>query len=219
MYRPGYTSKTTQLSLREVKGNTVVDTATLTFEPPQNIASEVTTTKQEIELKLTPQVEGSFQYTVELPVLDGELTDENNQKTFSVKVVKAKLNVFYLEGRPRWEYAFLKRTLARDPDIEATSAILLRNNARRFPPTDSLLNRLDGYYPQTTPASETTQFPQNPCRTLEIRRSDYRGLGRGTPHDSTATRNCPISLRSKGSLSSFFRLVECLQGTVSEGQH
>ena len=186
----GYTSKTTQLSLREVKGNTVVDTATLTFEPPQNIASEVTTTKQEIELKLTPQVEGSFQYTVELPVLDGELTDENNQKTFSVKVVKAKLNVFYLEGRPRWEYAFLKRTLARDPDIEATSAILLRNNARRFPPTDSLLNRLDGYYPQTTPASETTQFPKT---LAELSKYDVLIIGDlGEEHLTTAQQRAIV---------------------------
>ena len=155
----GYTDKTTQLSLREVKSNTVVDAATLTFEPPQNTPSAAPTTKRVVELKLTPQVEGSFQYTVELPALDGELTDVNNRKTFSLKVVKAKLNVFYLEGRPRWEYTFLKRVLARDPDIEATCAILLRNKSKRFPPNDSLPSRLDGYYPQTTPASETTRFP------------------------------------------------------------
>ena len=156
----GYTGKTTQLSLREVKSNSVVDAATLTFEPPLNTTSAGTTTKQEIELKLTPQVEGSFQYTAELPVLDDELTDANNQKTFSVKVVKAKLNVFYLEGRPRWEYTFLKRALARDPDVEATCALLLRDTSKRFPPTDSLLSRLDGYYPQTTPASGTARFPE-----------------------------------------------------------
>ena len=163
----GYTGKTTQVSLREVKGNTVIDTATLTFETPQNTTSAGTMTKHEVELKLTPQVEGNFQYTVELPVLDGELTEANNRKTFSVKVVKAKLNVFYLEGRPRWECTFLKRTLARDPHIEATCAILLRNKSKRLPPTDSLLNRLDGYYPQTTPASETTQFPETLAELLK----------------------------------------------------
>ncbi len=156
----GYTGKTTQLSLRDVKGNTVVDAATLTFEPLEDTTSGGTTTKQEVELKLTPQVEGSFQYTVELPVLDGELTDANNQKTFSVKVVKAKLKVFYLEGSPRWDYTFLKRALARDPNVEATCAILLRDTSKRFPPPDSRLSRLDGYYPQPTSASETPRFPE-----------------------------------------------------------
>ena len=186
----GYTGKTTQLSLREVKGNTVVDDATLTFEPPQDRTSEGTTTKQEIELKLIPQVEGNFQYTVELPVLDGELTDANNRKTFSVKVVKAKLNVFYLEGRPRWEYAFLKRTLMRDPDIEATCAILLHDKSKRFPPTDSLLSRLNGYYPQTTPASETTQFPET---FSELSEYDVLILGDlGEEHLTTAQQRAIV---------------------------
>ena len=156
----GYTGKTARLSLRETTRKTLVDTATLTFSESQDTARERTTTKQVVELKLTPQVEGNFQYTVELPVLDGELTAANNQKTFSVKVVKAKLNVFYLEGRPRWEYTYLKRALQRDPDIAATCAILLKNESKRLPPADSVLNRLDGYYPQTTPTSEVSRFPE-----------------------------------------------------------
>ena len=156
----GYAGKTTRLSLREMTRKTLVDTATLTFKQSENATLASGTTKQVVELKLTPQGEGNFQYTVELPVLDGELTDANNQKTFSVKVVKAKLNVFYLEGRPRWEYTYLKRTLQRDPDIEATCALLLKNASKRFPPADSVLSRLDGYYPQATPPSETARFPE-----------------------------------------------------------
>ncbi|MXZ01170.1 hypothetical protein F4Y93_11185 [Candidatus Poribacteria bacterium] len=186
----GYTGKTTQLSLRELNGNTVVDAATLTFEPRQSTTPANATTKQEVELKFTPQVEGSFQYTVELPVLDNELTDANNQKTFSMKVVKAKLNVFYLEGRPRWEYTFLKRTLERDPDIQATCAILLRNKSKRFPPTDSLLTRLDGYYPQTTPTSETAQFPET---LTELSKYDVLILGDlGEEHLTTAQQRAIV---------------------------
>ena len=156
----GYSGKTARLSLREVQRNTFVDAATLTFDDSQDATSASVRTKQVVELKLTPQVEGNFQYTVELPVLDSELTETNNQKTFSVKVVKAKLNVFYLEGRPRWEYTYLKRALKRDPDIEATCALLSRNTSNQFPPTGSLLTRLDGYYPQTIPISETERFPE-----------------------------------------------------------
>lgn len=155
----GYTGKTTQLSLREVESQSLVDTATLTFDSHEKGEATDTATKQVVELKVTPQSEGNFQYAVTLPTLDGELTEANNQKTFSVKVVKAKLNVFYLEGRPRWDYTFLKRALERDPDIEATCAILSGKGVKRLP-ADSLLNRLDGYYPQKTPASETPRFPE-----------------------------------------------------------
>ena len=91
-----------------------------------------------------------------------------------MKVVKAKLNVFYLEGRPRWEYTFLKRALERDPDIEATCAVLLRNRANQFPPDGTVLRRLDGYYPQTAPASETLRFPETPA---ELSKYDVLILG------------------------------------------
>ena len=163
----GYTGKTTRLSLREASGDALIDAETLTFgadsqTSPEPLTDDVrasATTKQVIELKLTPETEGNFQYTVTLPALDGELTEANNQKTFSVKVVKAKLNVFYLEGRPRWDYTFLKRVLDRDPDIEATCAMLSRGRSRQLS-TDTRLNRLDGYYPQATSASETPRFPE-----------------------------------------------------------
>ena len=124
-------------------------------------------------MKLTPQSEGNFQYTVSLPTLDGELTAANNQKTFSIKVVKAKLNVFYLEGRPRWDYTFLKRTLERDPDIDATCAILSSHRLRQQA-VGSLLNRLEGYYPQATPVSKTPQFPET---LAELSKYDVLILG------------------------------------------
>ncbi len=179
----GYTGKTTRLSLREVNENTLIDAATLTFESNTESTQANTTTKQVIELKLTPQTEGNFQYTVTLPALDGELTEANNQKTFSVKVVKAKLSVFYLEGRPRWDSTFLKRALERDPDVEATYAILSRSKSGQTP-ADTAIKRLDGYYPQTTPASETPRFPET--RT-ELAKYDVLILGDlGEAHLTTA---------------------------------
>ena len=169
----GFTGKTTQLSLRDVARNSLVDAVTLTFTPHQQGDSADTSTQQVVDLKVTPQSEGNFQYTVMLPTFDGELTEANNQKTFSIKVVKAKLNVFYLEGRPRWDYTFLKRTLERDPDIEATCAILSAHRSKQ-PPIDSALKRLNGYYPQATPISETPRFPET---LAELSKYDVLILG------------------------------------------
>ena len=169
----GYTGKTTQLSVREVESKSLIDAATLTFNPHQTVSSTNSSTKQVVELKFTPQSEGNFQYNVTLPTLDGELTAENNQKTFSVKVVKAKLNVFYLEGRPRWDYTFLKRALDRDPDIEATCAILAPKEGKHLS-VGSVLDRLDGYYPQSTPTTETPRFPET---LAELSKYDVLILG------------------------------------------
>ena len=169
----GYTGKTTRLSLRQVNESPLIDAATLTFGAETETVQTDATTKQVIELKLTPQTEGNFQYTVTLPALDGELTEANNQKTFSVKVVKAKLNVFYLEGKPRWDYTFLKRTLTRDPDIEATCAVLSRGGSKRMP-ADAAIKRLDGYYPQTAPASQTPRLPETQA---ELSKYDVLILG------------------------------------------
>ncbi len=157
----GYTNESIRLSLRDMGANRLVDAAMITFTQG-NVDDTVRmdeqhilkSTQQVVELKMTPKTEGNFQYIVKLPTLDGELTDSNNEKTFSIKVVKARLNIFYLEGRPRWEYAFLKRTLERDPDIEPTFAILSKNANQ-----ESVLTRNSGYYPENN-TNQVSQFPE-----------------------------------------------------------
>ena len=153
----GYTGQTTRLALREVnrqKVQRLVASTTLTFEEGS----------QQIEFTLTPETEGNFQYTLTLPTLDGELTSENNEKTFALKVVKAKLSVFYLEGRPRWEYTFLKRALERDPGIEFTSALLSllsKGPASESVASESVLGRSDGYYPVGSNVNHlSARFPE-----------------------------------------------------------
>ena len=156
----GYNEESIRVSLRDSETNRLIDAAILNF--PETTAEQSVTlsgqrlmkgTRHVAELKLTPQIEGNYQFNVKLPTLEGELTDTNNEKTFTLKVVKAKLNVLYFEGRPRWEYSFLKRTLERDPDIEPTFTILSKKLQ-----TESVLNRSDGYYPQDN-ATQTPQFP------------------------------------------------------------
>ncbi len=171
----GYSNESIRVSLREVGTNRLVDASILNFTE-ENVEQSIALnghrlmkgTQHLVELKLTPQTEGNFQYKVKLPTLEGELTDTNNEKTFSLKVVKAKLNVLYFEGRPRWEYTFLKRTLERDPDIEATFTILAKKVN-----SDSLLKRTDGYYPQ----DKTTQVPRFPETRDELFKYDVLILG------------------------------------------
>ncbi len=171
----GYNQESIRVSLREFGSNRLVDASILNF--PESDADQSVTlnvqrlmkgTQHLVELKLTPQTEGNFQYKIILPTLDGELTHTNNEKTFSLKVVKAKLNVLYFEGRPRWEYTFLKRTLERDPDIEPTFTILSKKNN-----PESILKRNDGYFPQDS----NTQLSRFPASLDELSKYDVLILG------------------------------------------
>ena len=168
----GYTNESVRVTLsesaRNSKSNRLIDAKLLNFglNFDEDVGEQTTKGNESnlenasqhfVELKLTPDTEGSYQYKVVLSTLEDEFTSDNNEQTFSLKVIKAKLNVFYYEGRPRWEYAFLKRTLERDPDIDATFAVRSINaNA------ESVLSHNSGYFPQEVDV-EPNQFP----KTLE----------------------------------------------------
>ena len=147
VHHAGYSGNQTRVSL--MMDNQVVAAVplTLTDEP-----------KQTIEFVLHPQEEGTFQYVVSVPALEGELTTENNVRAFPLKVVKTKLQLLYIEGHPGWEYAFLKRALERDPNIDSTCVILSSKSPNQLRGT--LLARYDRYYPQTTQSERVSRVPE-----------------------------------------------------------
>jgi uncharacterized membrane protein len=88
--------------------------------------------EQSVVLHVVPTTKGVHQYTVDVPVQAGEVTSENNHRTFSIKVLKTKLRILYIEGGPRPDLTFLKRTLQRDTNLEVSS-IILRPDGSSFP--------------------------------------------------------------------------------------
>jgi hypothetical protein len=80
----------------------------------------------QVEFQIKPFAEGNFTYTASLPTLPGEISSENNSRAFMLKVVKSRLRVLIVESTPRWEFAFLKRALERDPNIEPSYLIVPR---------------------------------------------------------------------------------------------
>ena len=119
---------------------------------------------QDIEFTLDPQKEGVFQYSIAVPTLPDELTHMNNEKIFSLKVVKTKFRVLYVDGRPRWEYTFLKRILERDANIESTCMIISNRTNRQLRGT--LLERTNRHYPQTTALDRLPYFPDTIAKLL-----------------------------------------------------
>jgi hypothetical protein len=62
------------------------------------------------------EAEGESTYAVSVPMLPGELTYENNESSFLLKVVKERLNVVVVANRSSWEIAFLKGVVRSDPN-------------------------------------------------------------------------------------------------------
>ncbi len=79
-----------------------------------------------IDLSFTPYTTGTFLYTISLPVQPHEAITENNQVNFLVKVVRDKIRVMHVCGRPSWDERFLRRLLKSDPNIDLISFFILR---------------------------------------------------------------------------------------------
>jgi cbb3-type cytochrome oxidase subunit 3 len=72
--------------------------------------------------------EGNFRYSVSVPELKDEITTDNNQTSFLVRVVKERLNVLILAEKPSWDLRFISSALKTDPNAQLTSWVKLFDN-------------------------------------------------------------------------------------------
>ena len=75
-----------------------------------------------VQFVLSSQFDKAGDYTLTATVAPavGEVNLSNNSIKFNLKVLNTRVRVLYVEGKPRWEYRFLKERLIRATnDIEA----------------------------------------------------------------------------------------------------
>ena len=77
----------------------------------------------------TPERVGKYLYEISTPVLAGEAVAENNRRAFLLKVVRDKIRVVHVAGRPTWDARFLRGILKHDPNIDLVSFFILRSPA------------------------------------------------------------------------------------------
>ena len=82
-----------------------------------------------VRLEFVPQQVGKFVYTVAVPALPGEALTGNNRRDFVLKVIRDRIRVLQLCGRPSWDERFLRRLLKRDPNVDLISFFILRTPA------------------------------------------------------------------------------------------
>jgi len=88
--------------------------------------SEFQSSNETMEYTLvgTPTMSGKSTWIVTLELDEPDLISENNEHTLEIELVNQPLRVLYIEGRPRWEYRYLKNLLLREETIESSTMLL-----------------------------------------------------------------------------------------------
>ena len=94
-----------------------------------------------VSFKFKPRKLGKFIYSVQLPMLKGEAVVENNQKSFTLKIIRDRIRVLQVVGRPSWDVRFLRRLLKKNASIDLLSFFILRThlNPQNVPNRDMSL--------------------------------------------------------------------------------
>ncbi len=66
-------------------------------------------------------------FEIATPVLADEAIAENNRRAFVLKVVRDKIRVLQVAGRPSWDERFLRGMLKRNPNVDLISFFILRS--------------------------------------------------------------------------------------------
>ena len=80
-----------------------------------------------------PKAAGQHVYTLSTPVRPDEMIAENNRIDFPLRVIRDRIRVLQVAGRPSWDERFLRRLLKENPSVDLISFFILRSttdNAR-----------------------------------------------------------------------------------------
>lgn len=110
--RSGSAAQTFPVQLRQ--GGKVISTESAAFAEGESF--------QKISFSLEPVDIGSQLYEILIsPELDSDST--NNRRELIIEVTDAKQRVLYLEGAPRWEFKFLKRSLLAEKNLQLNAFV------------------------------------------------------------------------------------------------
>lgn len=80
-----------------------------------------------VRFEVAPDRVGQFVYEIAVRPITGEATLDNNRRAFVVKVLRDKVRVLHVAGRPDWDVRALRTLLRRDPNVELLSYYILRD--------------------------------------------------------------------------------------------
>ncbi len=87
-----------------------------------------TAERREVIFELVPEKVGTLVGEITATPLSGEATVANNTRRFVLKVVRDRVRVLQIAGRPSWDVRFLRQHLKRDPNVDLVSFFILRTH-------------------------------------------------------------------------------------------
>ena len=103
-------------------------------------------------LKFTPREAGTQKFEVHAELGEAEAVPQNNTKTFLLKVAPTKrVKILFVDGKPRYEFGFIKRALKNDPNIQLTDRFLtdLGGGNQYYGGTRTGTSHTFGFYPES----------------------------------------------------------------------
>lgn len=79
-----------------------------------------------IRMEFTPQRVGKQLFTIETPVFTGDDYPQNNRLNFILNVLRDRLRVLLISGKPYWDLRFLRQVLKTSPWIDLVNFNILR---------------------------------------------------------------------------------------------
>ncbi len=129
-----------------------------------------------VPLSFAPDTTGTFVFTVAAPVFPGEAVVENNSRSFVLRVIRDRVRVLLVAGRPSWDERFLRSLLKQDPNVDLVSFFILRTATDNAGPQEELslipfpVAEIFGEQLRTFDAVVFVNFAYQPYRSLDIER-------------------------------------------------
>jgi uncharacterized membrane protein len=106
----------------------------------EEVMLEPGTERYPVKFTFMPDEIGQFVYTVSVPVLEGEAITSNNTRSFVLKVIRDRMRVMLVVGRPSWDERFVRALLKQDPNVDLVSFFILRTNLNNVHARDDELS-------------------------------------------------------------------------------
>ncbi|MEC8051593.1 MAG: hypothetical protein VX210_12455 [Myxococcota bacterium] len=78
------------------------------------------------QFEVRPDELGEFLFQVSFPPISGHASSDNDSADFVVKVIRDKIRVLQVVGRPSWDERFLRQHLKENPNVDLISFFILR---------------------------------------------------------------------------------------------
>ena len=89
--------------------------------------------QETVTFDFTPDHPGNYVFEIKTPVLTGEALDSNNSQVFTLKVIRDRVRVLHVCGRPSWNERFLRSMLRLDPNVDLVSFFIMRTDTDEMP--------------------------------------------------------------------------------------